>query len=189
MICPFCKGQDTKVIDSRLVAEGEQVRRRRQCQSCDERFTTYESAELLMPRVVKQDGSREPFNDDKLRAGVARALEKRPVSIEQIEAAINRVKYQLRATGEREIKSLVVGEEMMKELRKLDEVAYVRFASVYRSFQDLKEFQQEIDRLSKDETAHPSSVLPSSSLSSTSESSTPLNDSPTPQKEPSTEPQ
>ena len=102
MHCPFCKAHETKVIDSRLVAEGVQVRRRRECLSCNERYTTYEVAELLMPRVVKQDGTRQPFDEQKLRAGIQRSLEKRPVSIEEIEAAINRIKYALRATGERE---------------------------------------------------------------------------------------
>lgn len=148
MHCPFCGEADTKVIDSRLVADGDQVRRRRECISCKERFTTFETAELVMPRVVKQDGTRQPFDEDKLRAGLMKALEKRPVSIEQIEAAINRIKFRLRATGEREIKSLQVGEEVMAELRQLDKVAYVRFASVYRSFQDINEFREEIDRLS-----------------------------------------
>ena len=149
MHCPFCGAEDTKVIDSRLVAEGDQVRRRRECQSCRERFTTYEVAELLMPRVIKQDGSREPFDENKLRAGLLRALEKRPVSIEAIEASIAQIKHYLQATGERELKSLVIGEKVMEQLQKLDEVAYVRFASVYRRFQDLEQFRQEIDRLEK----------------------------------------
>ncbi|MCH8532131.1 MAG: transcriptional regulator NrdR [Saccharospirillum sp.] len=149
MHCPFCKAQDTKVIDSRLVAEGEQVRRRRECLNCGERFTTYEGAELVLPRIVKQNGNREPFDERKLRAGLQRALEKRPVSVEDIEAAIVRIKQVLRATGERELDSRRVGEVVMDELRELDEVAYVRFASVYRSFQDLSEFRSEIDRLEK----------------------------------------
>lgn len=147
MHCPFCREADTKVIDSRLVADGGQVRRRRQCQSCNERFTTFEVAELMMPRVIKQDGTREPFDEQKLRSGMQRALEKRPVSIEAIEAAVNKLKQDLQATGEREVKSLYVGEKVMEALRELDGVAYVRFASVYRSFQDLSEFRQEIDRL------------------------------------------
>jgi len=133
-----------------LVSEGNHVRRRRECITCEERFTTYESAELVMPRIIKQDGIREPFNEDKLLAGLTKALEKRPVSIEKVEEAINRIKTILRATGEREIPSREVGEKVMKELRDLDEVAFVRFASVYRSFKDLNEFRQEIDRLSKD---------------------------------------
>ena len=150
MHCPFCAAVDTRVIDSRLVSEGNHVRRRRECITCEERFTTYESAELVMPRIIKQDGIREPFNEDKLQAGLTKALEKRPVSIEKVEEAINRIKTILRATGEREIPSREVGEKVMKELRDLDEVAFVRFASVYRSFKDLNEFRQEIDRLSKD---------------------------------------
>lgn len=148
MHCPFCGEADTKVIDSRLVAEGDQVRRRRECLSCRERFTTFESAELVMPRVVKQDGVRQPFDEEKLRSGIMKALEKRPVSIEQIDEALNRIKYRLRATGEREVKSMQLGEEVMTELRQLDKVAYVRFASVYRSFQDINEFKEEIERLS-----------------------------------------
>jgi len=147
MHCPFCGAGETKVIDSRLVAEGDQVRRRRECLSCRERFTTYEIAELLMPRVIKNDGIREPFDESKLRAGLQRALEKRPVGTEQIESAIAQIKHFLQATGEREIKSRVIGEQVMEALRNLDEVAYVRFASVYRRFKDLNEFRLEIDRL------------------------------------------
>ncbi len=150
MHCPFCSADDTKVIDSRLVAEGDQVRRRRECTSCSERFTTYEVAELVMPRVIKQNGSREPFNEEKLRAGFQRALEKRPVALEDIEAVINQIKHRLRATGEREIKSLELGELVMEQLKQLDQVAYVRFASVYRDFQDIAEFRDEIARLEKD---------------------------------------
>ena len=154
MHCPFCNANETKVIDSRLVADGNQVRRRRECLSCGERYTTYETAELVMPKVVKQDGTREPFDESKLSGGFMRALERRPVSTEQIEAAINRICHKLRATGEREVDSQVVGEAVMDALRELDEVAFVRFASVYRSFQDISEFQQEIDRLQKrDESA------------------------------------
>ena len=153
MHCPFCAADDTKVIDSRLVAEGDQVRRRRECLSCSERFTTYEVAELVMPRVIKQNGNREPFDEDKLRAGFLRALEKRPVSVEDIEAVINQIKHALRATGEREVQSLVVGELVMEYLKKLDQVAYVRFASVYRSFQDLSEFRDEIERLEAEPAA------------------------------------
>lgn len=147
MHCPFCGAGETKVIDSRLVAEGDQVRRRRECLSCHERFTTYEVAELLMPRVIKTDGIREPFDESKLRAGFLRALEKRPVATEQIESSIAQIKHYLQATGEREIKSRVIGEQVMQALRGLDEVAYVRFASVYRRFKDLNEFRQEIERL------------------------------------------
>lgn len=150
MHCPFCNANDTKVIDSRLVAEGGQVRRRRECLACGERFTTFETAELVMPRLIKQDGSRQPFDEDKLRAGMQRALEKRPVSVERLEEAIARIKQKLRATGEREVKSLVVGELVMSELHQLDEIAYIRFASVYRRFQDLNQFREEIERLSRE---------------------------------------
>ena len=153
MHCPFCGAVDTRVIDSRLVSEGNHVRRRRECVTCEDRFTTYESAELVMPRIIKQGGIREPFNEDKLLAGLTKALEKRPVGIEKVEEAINRIKTTLRATGEREIPSRDVGEEVMKELRELDEVAFVRFASVYRSFKDPNEFRQEIDRLSQDSSS------------------------------------
>jgi len=153
MHCPFCNAVDTKVIDSRLVAEGNQVRRRRECVTCEERFTTFETAELVMPRLVKQNGEREPFNEDKLRSGMEKALQKRPVSVEQIDEAVARINHSLRASGEREIPSHIVGEKVMEELRKLDEVAYVRFASVYRSFKDLNEFREEIDRISQDSTS------------------------------------
>ncbi|MBU3021893.1 transcriptional regulator NrdR [Aestuariibacter sp. A3R04] len=147
MFCPFCSAQETKVIDSRLVAEGHQVRRRRECVICHERFTTFESAELVMPRVIKRDGSREPFNEDKLRAGLQRALEKRPVSTERVEEVILSLKSALRATGEREVSSEFLGNLIMNALKDLDKVAYVRFASVYRSFEDIREFGEEIARL------------------------------------------
>lgn len=149
MHCPFCNEDDTKVIDSRLVAAGSQVRRRRECGTCGERFTSYESAELVMPQVIKSDGTREPFNEEKLRYGLVKALEKRPVSAEKVEEAIDRIKHNLRTTGERELPSRKLGELVMEELRKLDEVAYVRFASVYRSFQDISEFRAELDKLEK----------------------------------------
>ena len=147
MYCPFCAAQDTKVIDSRLVADGGQVRRRRECAECHERFTTFESAELVMPRVIKRDGTREPFNEDKLRAGLQRALEKRPVNTEKIEQCVLQLKSTLRATGEREVESELLGNLIMNALKELDKVAYVRFASVYRSFEDIKEFGEEIARL------------------------------------------
>lgn len=149
MHCPFCSNSETKVIDSRLVAEGEQIRRRRECLDCGERFTTFETAELVMPRVIKSNGARQPFDEEKLRSGLLRALEKRPVDLEAIESLINRIKHRLRATGEREVNTRDVGEVVMDELRELDDVAYVRFASVYRSFQDLSEFKEEIERLGK----------------------------------------
>lgn len=153
MRCPFCSAADTKVIDSRLVAEGDQVRRRRECLSCSERFTTYEGAELLLPRIIKQSGVREPFNEDKLRQGILRALEKRPVSAEQIEAMLSQIKRILQGTGEREVPSRIVGEEVMRQLKAVDHVAFVRFASVYRSFQDLNEFRAEIERLAEEQLA------------------------------------
>ncbi len=147
MHCPLCGTPDTRVIDSRLSAEGDKVRRRRECPRCNARFTTYEVAELLMPPVVKRDGRREPFLEDKLRTGLIRALEKRPVSAEQIEELIQRIRNRARASGERELSSQRIGEWVMEELRSLDPVAYVRFASVYRSFQDVNAFQVEIERL------------------------------------------
>ena len=147
MRCPFCGAQDTKVIDSRLAGEGEQIRRRRECAVCKERFTTYETTELNLPRVVKNDGTRAPFDGRKLRAGMVRALEKRPVSTDQLEAAINRITRKLMASGEREIPSLQIGELVMEELKSLDQVAYVRFASVYRKFEDVNAFREEIERL------------------------------------------
>lgn len=147
MYCPFCNAIDTKVTDSRLIRENNQVRRRRECLDCKERFTTFETAELTLPRVIKRDGRRDAFNEAKLRAGMVRALEKRPVGLELIEIAIARVMHKARASGEREIPSAEIGEWVMEELRNLDQVAYVRFASVYRSFQDINEFREEISRL------------------------------------------
>jgi len=151
MHCPFCHAPDTKVIDSRLVAEGEQVRRRRECVVCNERFTTFETAELVTPRVIKSDGSRVPFDEDKLRRSMLHALQKRPVSIEQIDSALQHILHLLRATGEREVKSRLIGELVMEALRRLDQVAYVRFASVYRDFKDVAAFKAEIDRLNAPE--------------------------------------
>jgi transcriptional repressor NrdR len=135
------------VIDSRLAADGRQIRRRRQCLDCNERFTTFETAELVMPRLIKTDHSRQPFDENKLRNSMIRALEKRPVAADEFEQAIGRLVHRLRTMGEREVPSRLVGELVMEELRSLDEVAYVRFASVYRSFQDVTEFQDEIKRL------------------------------------------
>ncbi|NNF17492.1 MAG: transcriptional regulator NrdR [Gammaproteobacteria bacterium] len=153
MHCPFCANEETKVIDSRLAAEGRQVRRRRACLSCEERFTTFETAELVMPYLVKTDGRREPFDESKLRSGVVKALEKRPVPAAEIEVAINRITHGLRTAGERELPSRRVGELVMAELRKLDDVAYVRFASVYRRFQDAAEFAEEVERLQESSAA------------------------------------
>jgi transcriptional repressor NrdR len=147
MHCPFCAAVATKVIDSRLSSEGDKVRRRRECLQCGARFTTYEIAELVMPQVIKRDNRREAFNEGKLWAGMMRALEKRPVSAAQVEAAIQRIKNHIRASGERELHSCQLGEWVMSELRELDQVAYVRFASVYRSFQDVNAFREEIERL------------------------------------------
>jgi len=145
--CPFCGHAETKVIDSRLAAEGRQIRRRRQCEHCRERFTTFETAELVMPRIIKRDERRQPFDEEKLRGSLARALEKRPVSAESLEQAMGHLIHRLRTLGEREISSSLLGEMVMEELRELDEIAYVRFASVYRSFQDVTEFQNEIRKL------------------------------------------
>ena len=147
MRCPFCGAQDTKVIDSRLAGEGDQIRRRRECLVCNERFTTYEAAELNLPRVVKSDGRRVPFDGKKLRAGMMKALEKRPVSTDQVDAAVARITRRLMSSGESEIDSRRIGELVMDELRQLDQVAYVRFASVYRRFEDVRAFREEIERL------------------------------------------
>ena len=149
MNCPFCDQGETKVIDSRLAGDGRQIRRRRECLDCNERFTTFEGAELVMPRLVKTDDRREPFDEHKLRSSMHRALEKRPVSSDLFEEAMGRMPHKLRTMGEREVPSRLVGELVMEELRGLDEVAYIRFASVYRSFQDVTEFQKEVNRLQK----------------------------------------
>jgi transcriptional repressor NrdR len=149
MHCPFCHAADTKVIDSRLLRENNQTRRRRLCLDCNERFTTYETAELFLPRLIKRDGRRMPFSEDKLRAGMLRALEKRPVSAAQIETSIARILRKAVTSGEREIPSSQIGEWVMEELHQLDQIAYVRFASVYRCFQDINEFRQEISRLTR----------------------------------------
>jgi len=164
MHCPFCNHPETRVNDSRLAGEGRQVRRRRECLACGERFTTFETPELVMPRVIKRDASREPFDEDKLRGGMVRALEKRPVSSEAVEQALERIIHALQTAGEREVPSRQIGELVMEELRELDEVAYVRFASVYRSFQDVTEFQAEIQRLreleDRDRRRNQMSLLP-----------------------------
>ena len=147
MRCPFCQAEDTKVADSRLVAEANEVRRRRVCNECGERFTTYESVELIMPRVVKRDQSRESFDQKKMREGILRALEKRPVSTAQVDEAIQTIMNNLRSLGEKEVPASKVGELTMDALQDLDEVAYIRFASVYRRFRDLEAFKSEIERL------------------------------------------
>lgn len=147
MRCPFCGADDSKVVDSRLSAEGDAIRRRRMCVECNERFTTYETAELSLPRLIKRDRSRELFDENKLRAGIMRALEKRPVSIDDVDTAVKAITRRLWASGEREVDSRLVGDWVMDALRELDEVAYVRFASVYRSFQDVNAFREEIERM------------------------------------------
>ena len=151
MHCPYCSFSDTKVIDSRLITEGLQIRRRRECPDCSERFTTFETAELLMPKVIKQkNNTREPFNEQKLREGLYRALEKRPVGEEEIETLIEDIKKDIRSSGEREIPSRFIGEVVMQNLRKIDEVAFIRFASVYGRFEDIKEFSEEVEKLTSD---------------------------------------
>tara|TARA_B100001765_G_scaffold111055_1_gene69021 strand:+ start:312 stop:767 length:456 start_codon:yes stop_codon:yes gene_type:complete len=151
MHCPYCSYSDTKVIDSRLISDGLQIRRRRECPDCGERFTTFESAELLMPKVIKQkNNTREPFNEQKLREGLYRSLEKRPVGEEEIEKLIEDIKKDIRASGEREVPSRLIGEAVMKNLRKIDEVAFIRFSSVYRRFEDITEFSEEVEKLSKE---------------------------------------
>ena len=150
MYCPFCNAEDTKVIDSRLTNDGSSVRRRRECVSCSERFTTFETAELVMPKVIKTSGRREPFDTEKLTAGISRALEKRPVDTNAVESSVSRILKRIRATGERELASTLIGNWIMDELRDLDQVAFVRFASVYRSFEDVSAFQDEIEKLKND---------------------------------------
>lgn len=147
MRCPFCGADDTKVIDSRLSAEADSIRRRRTCTGCNERFTTYETVELTLPRLIKRDESRALFDESKLRASFLRALEKRPVYTDAVDSAVNGIIHRLRATGEREVASRLIGDWVMDALRELDEVAYVRFASVYRSFQDVNAFREEIERM------------------------------------------
>lgn len=144
MHCPYCNATETKVIDSRLAAEGSQVRRRRQCGSCQERFTTFEMVEVVMPRIVKTSGKIEPYDSEKLRRSIMLPLQKRPISIDESDAMISRVEKRVRQLGEREVSSKALGEIVMSELKKLDDVAYVRFASVYRDFQDIAAFQQEL---------------------------------------------
>jgi len=147
MHCPFCKAPDTRVVDSRLGGDGDQVRRRRECVVCSERFTTYETAELSLPRIIKQDGTRQTFDEVKLRSGLTKALEKRPVSIEKIEDSISHIKHKLLSQGEREVDARTIGEWVMEELQALDHVAYIRFASVYLSFEDVDAFRKTIEKL------------------------------------------
>lgn len=149
MKCPFCGHEDTQVVDSRASEDGDSVRRRRRCIACDKRFTTYETVELRMPQVVKTSGNRSEFDESKLRTSFTRALHKRPVPTEQVDAAIQRITQRLLALGEREVASRTIGQMVMKELYKLDKVAYIRFASVYRSFQDVDDFRDAIDEVAK----------------------------------------
>ncbi|NDH09437.1 MAG: transcriptional regulator NrdR [Gammaproteobacteria bacterium] len=147
MYCPFCYAEDTKVVDSRLVAQGEQVRRRRECLICQQRFTTFETAELILPMVIKRDGRRENFHLEKLRAGMQTALEKRPVSIDILDEALTNVLQKIRRCGERELESRLIGEWVMQELYQIDHVAYVRFASVYKRFKDISEFREALEQM------------------------------------------
>ena len=152
MHCPYCNESDTKVIDSRLAAEGAQVRRRRQCNSCQERFTTFEVVEVVMPRIIKSSGKIEPYDNEKLRRSIQLPLQKRPITLDEQEAMISRIEKRLRQLGEREISSKALGEVVMSELKALDDVAYVRFASVYRDFQDIEAFHQELVNIRTSDT-------------------------------------
>jgi transcriptional repressor NrdR len=147
MRCPFCQSEDTQVLDTRASEEGDSIRRRRRCNACDKRFTTYERVELAMPVIVKKNGSRTEFEPAKLRASMMLALRKRPVSADAVDGAIQRIEEKLRSSGEREIMSGQIGELVMRELRRLDKIAYIRFASVYRSFEDVSEFRDVIDEI------------------------------------------
>lgn len=147
MHCPFCDAADSKVIDSRLAAQGAQIRRRRECIRCGERFTTFESYEVVMPRVIKSNGKNEPFDEQKLRRSLMHALQKRPVTQEQIEETLSNIQQQIRRLGERDVKSLTIGEIAMQSIFELDHVAYVRFASVYHDFQNLDAFREQIEMM------------------------------------------
>ena len=149
MKCPFCGHPETQVVDSRVPEDGSSVRRRRRCLSCDKRFTTYETVELRMPQIVKENGMRPEFDEDKMRTGFVRALHKRPVPTEYVDQAVDRIVAKVLALGEREIASRLIGEMVMQELHKLDKVAYIRFASVYRSFQDVEDFKDAIEEVQK----------------------------------------
>ncbi|CAC9588230.1 transcriptional regulator NrdR [thiotrophic endosymbiont of Bathymodiolus puteoserpentis (Logatchev)] len=149
MRCPFCQSDETKVLETRLVADGAQVRRRRECSACNERYLTRETVDLNLPRLIKRDGARESFDEDKLRYGLLKALEKRPINATQIETSVHNIMRKLRTQSEHEVSSNKIGEWVMTELKALDEVAYIRFASVYRQFQDIEAFREEIDKLMK----------------------------------------
>ncbi|MCL4799680.1 MAG: transcriptional regulator NrdR [Burkholderiales bacterium] len=144
MKCPYCKADDTAVVDSRLSEDGASVRRRRECRKCSKRFTTYERVELSMPVVVKANGHRVPFDREKIRTGFMRALHKRPVPTQYVDDAIDRIEQRLMAIGEKEIPSRIIGEMVMRELKKMDDVAYIRFASVYEDFQRVDDFREKI---------------------------------------------
>jgi transcriptional repressor NrdR len=150
MHCPFCQHEDTRVIDSRLAEDGATVRRRRECPGCGERFNTFETAEIKLPAIVKSDGRREAFDENKLRTGVERSLQKRPVSSDAVDDVVRNILRNLRQVNEREIASRRIGEWVMEELRRIDSVAYVRFASVYRRFEDVQAFREEIERLERE---------------------------------------
>lgn len=150
MHCPFCHFQDTRVVDSRLTEDGAQVRRRRECEQCNERFTTFESVEFKLPAIIKQDGRREPYDERKLRSSLERALHKRPAGSNSIDKAVDAIKRELRAIGDREVLSRKIGDWVMAELRRIDQVAYVRFASVYRRFEDVQAFREEVEQLERD---------------------------------------
>jgi len=150
MWCPFCNHDDTRVVDSRVTSDGMQIRRRRECARCGSRFNTYESPELIAPRVIKSDGAREAFSEEKLRVGMLRALEKRPVKTREVERAIRVLLREIRSVEDAEIPSSLIGEWVMRELGQLDQVAYVRFASVYRKFEDVQAFRDEIEKLERD---------------------------------------
>lgn len=155
MQCPFCAAEDTRVVDSRLADEGASVRRRRECPRCLERFTTFERAELQLPQVIKSDERRELFSEEKLRTGIQRALEKRPVDTDRIDALVQHIVHRMLAAGDREVSSRLIGEWVMAELKQIDGVAYVRFASVYRSFEDVSAFSKEIERFQSEQEASP----------------------------------
>ena len=149
MRCPYCKAEDTGVVDTRVSEDGDAIRRRRECESCGKRFTTYERVELQMPMVVKTSGYRTAFDREKIRTGFARALHKRPVPTQYVDAAINRIEQRILARGEREISSRTIGEMVMQELKKMDDVAYIRFASVYEDFQRVDEFREKVLELKR----------------------------------------
>jgi len=149
MKCPFCGVDDSQVVDSRASEEGDRIRRRRRCPACDKRFTTYETVELRIPQVVKTNGTREEYDEEKVRTGFMRALHKRPVPTEYVDAAVERITQKLLSLGEREIPSRRVGEMVMRELYRLDKVAYIRFASVYKDFQDVADFRDVLKEVAK----------------------------------------